>query len=290
MITACSSDDASQVDDEAGSTTNPGSGSETTSTSTSTSTTDSGSESTQSEGTDTDDSVDSLDERGLSFYAGPDYDEAVPECDPFAQDCPDGEKCVPYSTREGGTWDFNKCVPVLGDGEPGDPCVWAGAVDATDDCGASSICWNATEVEGQLVGTCAPLCGGTALEPICAPGTTCLITNDASITICQPTCDPLAQDCGEGLGCYWLFPDFFCIFTAAVNLSIGEPCHHLNDCTPGNTCVDLFELPGCDGACCTSWCDLSDPVCSLAQTECVAFFDVGEAPAGLEQLGVCALP
>jgi hypothetical protein len=35
-----------------------------------------------------------------SFYAGPeiDYGGGPYGCDPWVQDCPDGEKCVPYST------------------------------------------------------------------------------------------------------------------------------------------------------------------------------------------------
>src|SRR5262245_29604034 len=45
---------------------------------------------------------------------------AVSECDPWAQDCPEGEKCVAYGST-GGNWDANKCVLVTGDGQQGDP-------------------------------------------------------------------------------------------------------------------------------------------------------------------------
>src|SRR5262245_45731356 len=52
---------------------------------------------------------------------------AVAECDPFAQDCPEGEKCVAYGST-GGELDANKCVPITGSGMPGDPCIYGGNV------------------------------------------------------------------------------------------------------------------------------------------------------------------
>src|SRR5690606_441875 len=65
--------------------------------------------------TDTDDGSEDTSVTTGSFYAGPDIDfGSNSECDPFEQDCPEGEKCVAYAST-GGNWDANKCVPINGD-------------------------------------------------------------------------------------------------------------------------------------------------------------------------------
>ncbi|HVI01649.1 MAG TPA: hypothetical protein VM869_23195 [Enhygromyxa sp.] len=211
-------------------------------------------------------------------------------CDPFAQDCPDGEKCVPYASV-GGSWDANKCVPILGDGATGQPCVSAGKVEATDDCDASGVCWNYAEVDGELVGFCQPFCVGTPDNAECPAGWHCQLYGDGSRTICELRCDPLAQDCAEGFGCYWMGNEFWCALTTA-NIPAGEPCGYFEDCAPGHLCLSARVFPSCAGsACCTSYCDvgLGDGQCdAVPGTECVAFFE--EAPVGQENVGYCGLP
>ncbi len=103
-------------------------------------------------------------------------------CDPFAQDCPEGEKCVAYAST-GGQLDSNKCVPVGGEQQAGEPCIYGGVVEATDDCDALANCW---DVDAQLQGTCAAFCMGTADSPSCPPGTSCLIAFDGSVNLCLP--------------------------------------------------------------------------------------------------------
>jgi hypothetical protein len=221
----------------------------------------------------------------------PDNEDLIVEdtCDPWAQDCPAGEKCVPYSS-DGGPWNANKCVLVMGDGQPGDTCTWGGISEATDDCGADSHCWDVMDVDGQLQGVCTSFCDGTADDPLCGPETACLIANDGSINLCVATCDPLIQDCGAGLGCFWANDNFQCIFTAGDILS-GEPCGYINDCAPGNLCATADVLPSCNGsACCTPFCDLTSPTCVDPDTECSAFFEEGTAPPNYESVGVCIIP
>lgn len=214
---------------------------------------------------------------------------AVSECDPFMQDCPEGEKCVPYGST-GGNWDANKCVPVTGDGAAGDPCTWGGIVEATDDCDAASLCWDVMDVDGMLIGVCTEFCQGTADDPICPPGTSCLIANEGSITACITSCDPLLQDCNQGLGCFWAGNDFQCIFTTQ-DIAEGEACGFINDCQPGNFCAAADALPACNGsACCAAFCDMGDPVCGINGTECVEFFEPGMAPPGQDMVGVCISP
>lgn len=256
-----------------------------------TTTTDESSSGTTGESGDTTETEDSTSDDSLSFV--PEFDVPGHHCDSFAQDCPPGEKCVPYSSDGSSTWNANKCVPVLGDQQPGEACTWAGIVAATDDCDATSLCWDVMDVDGELIGRCAAFCQGSADRPECPPPFQCIINGDSTINLCISTCDPLVQDCAAGLGCFWTNADFQCILTDG-ELPTGEPCGSINDCAPGNLCVDTAALPSCvSWACCTAYCDLTvgDAGC-VAQpgTVCTAFFDEGFAPPGHEDVGVCVLP
>jgi hypothetical protein len=211
------------------------------------------------------------------------------ECDPFAQDCPDGEKCVPYALG-GGNWNALKCVPVTGDQAVGESCTYAGTVESTDDCDAASFCWNADQ-EGM--GTCHLFCTGTADNPECPADSYCALASDGVITLCIPTCDPILQDCNEGFACYWGNNDFVCIFTTQ-DIPPGDPCGFVNDCVEGTGCIDATFVPGCVGAaCCSPFCQLGadDQACAvLPGTTCVSFFEDGMAPPGKEHIGMCLSP
>ncbi|PRP96533.1 hypothetical protein ENSA5_36090 [Enhygromyxa salina] len=211
----------------------------------------------------------------------------VSECDPWTQDCPDGEKCVAYGST-GGNWDANKCVQVLGDGQPGDPCTYNGTVESTDDCGEDTWCWNVNE---DNLGTCTSLCTGSPDDPICEPGYGCSIANEGSITLCLLACDPLLQDCPGTDSCFYDFSgNFVCAF-ATQDLAEGETCGFINDCVGGTVCLAAEVHPECAGAsCCAAFCDVSDPTCLIAGTECQAFFEEGTAPPGYEDVGVCIIP
>lgn len=215
-------------------------------------------------------------------------------CDVWWQDCPEGEKCVPYSNDGSQNWNDYKCVPVQGDQAPGEPCTSGGIVEATDDCDATSICFDTQEVDGMLVGTCHAQCTGSPADPMCPDGSSCLLPAEGTLTLCLPQCDPLAQDCPAGDGCYWTGYDFYCVVTLEEGIPTGQPCGYTNDCEPGNQCVEASYLPGCaDASCCTSYCDLSlgDADCAAQPgSACTGFFLEGEVPAGFENVGVCVLP
>lgn len=215
-------------------------------------------------------------------------DEDIPQanaCDIWAQDCPEGEKCAAYAM--GDTWDSTKCVPIMGDGVAGDECTYDGAVAGTDTCALGHFCYY-TNMDG--VGTCIPLCTGSPDDGMCPQGFNCSISNDGSLILCVYSCNPVLQDCEpEGTGCFWDGALFNC--DPAGDIPTNEPCAYINDCLPGHVCVDAASLPGCAGsACCSSFCDLTDPMCSVMGTECVSFFDEGTAPPGLENTGLCILP
>src|SRR5690606_32572673 len=157
-------------------------------------------------------------------------------------------------------------------------------------CDASSVCWNARDDgSGSLVGTCFPFCTGTIDNPMCDDASqSCRVVNDGVITICLPRCDPLLQECEDGLGCYWSGTSgtFQCIITAG-GIPSGEPCGFNNDCNPGNFCAVASALESCNGAaCCAVFCDLTeDPGPCMAPLECISFFEEGTAPPEYENLG-----
>lgn len=207
------------------------------------------------------------------------------ECDVFMQDCMAGEKCVPYASG-GGSWDANKCVPVMGDGMVGEACFYSGVVEATDDCDENSACW---DVNDQGVGTCTAFCSGTPMAPICAAGTSCLQGNNGSIAFCVEGCNPITQECPMGEGCFWANDAFACVFTGG-DIPTGESCGFINDCAAGNMCVSGESLPNCAGNnCCAAFCDLDCGmgVCAEPGTQCVPFFEMGQAPVGSADVGVC---
>jgi hypothetical protein len=178
---------------------------------------------------------------------------------------------------------------VLGDAAPGETCNYDGVVEATDDCDAASHCWDVMDVDGELMGVCAPFCMGSYDQPVCPRGTSCLIANDQSITLCIKTCDPFLQDCGPGLACFQVNGHFNCIFTGDDPEPPGQPCRFM-DCSPGQYCAFAELVPGCEAsACCTPYCDLDgDANCdALPGTSCVPFFEPGMAPSGYEHIGVC---
>jgi hypothetical protein len=213
-------------------------------------------------------------------------------CDPFAQDCPDGEKCVPHASS-GGDLDDNKCVPVLGDQAPGEACTYGGPVESTDDCDATSFCWDMNE---GGTGICRSFCTGTIDMPACPDNYFCTITSAGTITLCFPTCDPVAQDCDvDGLGCYFSGTEFTCIAPMdPPGLPPGEACEWANACEIGSLCLDAAVLPNCAGvSCCGEFCDLGlgDAQCvAVPGTVCTSFYEQGTAPEGFEHVGVCILP
>jgi hypothetical protein len=207
-------------------------------------------------------------------------------CDPWLQDCPDGEKCAAYNAGSD-TWNANKCVMLKGTAQTGDPCTYDGADFGTDDCDVGYMCYYTNE---ESVGICVPMCTGTPDNPLCEEQFNCSVSNDGSLLLCLYSCDPLLQDCSqEGAGCFWDGAQFNC--DPAGDIPTNEPCGYINDCLPGHLCLDAVALPDCSGAsCCSAWCDLADPQCLTPNTECISFYDEGTAPPGLESTGICALP
>jgi hypothetical protein len=93
----------------------------------------------------------------------------------------------------------------------------------------------------------------------------------------------------EGFEC---IPDTSGRFGAA-----GDPCAFINVCAPGLFCADASAVPGCaSDRCCAPLCDTFDPDASescdasLPGTECVPWYEPGQAPPGYENVGACIAP
>ena len=217
------------------------------------------------------------------------------ECDVFKQDCPDGQKCAAWADNSGGAWNATKCVAVIGDGAPGEPCTAPeGGVAGIDDCAFGAMCWG---VDLNNHGTCIALCTGTPQAPKCLPGFHCPLVSDGVLNLCFPTCNPLIQDCpGDDL-CL-ADPDgttFTCVLDASGDLGkTNDPCEFANACDKGLMCLETATAASaCDPrstGCCQPFCKFPGSPCPNPDQQCLQYFDPMTVPPGYESIGVCAIP
>jgi hypothetical protein len=241
---------------------------------------------------------DPTDTTGTAFIMPPDGGGGTKECDPWVQDCPPGEKCMPYSGDGDFSWESLKCTPIMENpGQTGDPCTVEGSgVSGIDSCDIGHMCWN-TDPETGL-GTCIKFCTGSPDAPSCTvPGTSCTIVNDGVLILCLPMCDPLLQDCEGGDLCIPNPQDpdsFICVLDASgPDGKEFDPCEYANACDPGLYCLNSELATECDAGsagCCLAFCDLSNPKCNGVNATCLAWYEQGMAPPGFENVGVCGLP
>ena len=213
-------------------------------------------------------------------------------CDPFAQDCPEDEKCTAFATTPGTCCvDANKCVPVTGTKVEFDPCT---RTADNDDCAKGFFCMTGSSgMTGE--GFCMRFC--SVADAASCPEGTCMSWNDGVLPICEyDGCDPLLQDCPNGVGCYPGAVDGFICTASGADVGAGndgDACQAITSCNPGLTCVGADALAGCnDASCCTPWCDTTGDAsqCPEATEECVAYFEQGMAPPEYVNVGICAIP
>jgi hypothetical protein len=226
---------------------------------------------------------------------------AMVECDLWTQDCPAGEKCMPWANDGGGSWNAAKCTPLdPAPQQPGDDCMVEGNdVSGNDNCALGSMCFSVDPETN--VGTCVPFCSGSEANPTCDDAMqVCNISNDGVLILCLNTCDPLLQDCPTGAhqvqGCYPVNEDFLCWPDFSFDMgAYADPCEFFNVCDPGLFCAVVEFVPGCAGAsgCCSEFCEvgaMNDCSGAAGGQECIAWFAEGAAPPGQELIGVCGLP
>jgi len=238
-----------------------------------------------------DDSGDSGDsDTEASFIFPPDPPAA---CDVYAQDCPSGFKC----TAEGPPPldnDSITCSPIVAEpDQAGESCqVLVQGHFGPDTCDIGLFC---DDVDPQTgIGTCAVMCQGSAGQPVCDADSECFGYD--KIPLCVPHCDPLLQDCPAGDSCQYAGVDFVCLQVVDLPANqLFEGCGGDWYCASGLSCADTEAAEECvlggDGpGCCSPYCDLNSPDCPGVGQQCRPYYEPGDAPPGLENVGVCALP
>jgi hypothetical protein len=176
----------------------------------------------------------------------------------------------------------------------GEACfVVDSGVSGVDNCEAGAMCW---DTDAENTGYCVAMCTGTLYEPMCIEGTHCVITAEASLTLCLPICDPAYGSCyPEDQLCVWTGAWFDCVpDKSGVEGQAHDACTGLDACDPGLVCATSSAAVECDvnmPGCCEPFCFLNAPnECPGEGQICVPFFMEGEAPAGLEHVGFCSVP
>ena len=223
---------------------------------------------------------------------GVDLGGSEQECDPWEQDCPEGEKCSWYFD---GYEPATRCIPIAPEPKmPGEKCQveedqWSGI----DDCQAGSVC---EFVDENGNGICVELCEGSPEDPTCAdPDAMCQLCNDECASLCLPTCDPLEPTCHEGQVCTPTVDGPFVCTPGGSNDGVGgfgDTCEYANECENGFACVQAELVPGCKGTfCCTVYCDLNEDMPCPEELECMPWENKNEnIPDEYKDVGVCTLP
>lgn len=235
------------------------------------------------------------------FYGScPDGGSVSIECDVWVQDCPVGEKCMPWANDGGLAWNATTCSPLSLEPQGlGEQCAVEGSgVSGFDDCDIGSMCWDVDPMTNQ--GRCVAFCTGDEAHATCTdPAMSCAILVENVIPVCLPVCDPNAQACSVQQACYPLNDTFACLPDAGAEMgSYGEACEFVNVCDPGWFCGSPDGVPDCAGSfgCCSEFCNLLAPEPDLQCTgqpqgqACVPWYEDGHAPPGLEDVGACLIP
>lgn len=143
-------------------------------------------------------SNDASSESGHCGFVGcEDVGDSSFECSLWRQDCPPGEKCAPWASGGGSSWNGMRCVATAPNpDQPGEPCTTAGAVaSGLDSCDVGSMCRDVDATTGT--GRCVPHCTGTDSAPTCAdPMRRCHVWGNGVLALCTAWCDPLESDTG----------------------------------------------------------------------------------------------
>jgi hypothetical protein len=236
---------------------------------------------------------------GAVETCGPSGGAGSRKCDPWAQDCREGCKCAPYSGDGDSSWDSLKCVPVMPNaGGHGEGCtVERGGVSGIDSCAEGYMCWRVDPETGM--GECVEQCKGTPDQPYCTEEwDSCLVSGDGVLALCLPGCHPLMQEmCSSDEMCV---PDpgdpdgFICVIDGSGDEGqVFDVCEYANACDPGLLCANPVLAEECEPmapGCCLPFCDLGAPSCPGVGQECLAWYEEGQAPPKLADVGVCGIP
>ena len=217
-----------------------------------------------------------------------------PECDKFLQDCPEGQKCAAWAEGGGGSYNAVKCVPVMGDKQPGEECFAPeGGTSGLDDCAEGVMCWN---VDENNMGVCVALCSGNPEAPVCPDDGPCTLDGNGALNLCFTNCDPLVQDCvGDDL-CIPNGEGFTCVLDGSGDEGqVNDICEFANACDKGLVCLDpVVASSACDPrafGCCQPFCEFPGGGCPNPDQACVQWYDPVELPPDSPKLkyGICKI-
>jgi len=222
-------------------------------------------------------------EECCAFLCEPDGGWGDADCDLWAQDCPRGDKCMPWANDGGAIWTATRCSPLdAAPGGVGEPChVEGSGVSGFDDCALGSMCWGVDPDTNE--GTCVGFCEGSEANPQCPDGLACFIGFEGALVLCLPPCDPLAPECGADACVFDEYSgDFWCVPALHVGETYyGEPCGDTPfACGSDYVCVSGENVANCEGHCCTTICDPAAPnTCPEAE--------FGQTCLPLGEIGYC---
>jgi hypothetical protein len=225
------------------------------------------------------------------YDAGPPCAERTEaNCDP-AQDCGCGAglRCAQvYESLD--PWTVHTACVAVGTHPIGAGC----AVDATtriDDCVGGAVC---------LSNGCQALCH-VAADAECASNEACMavagyFADRPGIGACHRICDPLAQNCSAGEGCFYDTRRRIGVCATIQNDPStgtiggqGDPCQAANSCERGTACLFL-DPQSPTGNRCATYCDPSstNPCAPLGGSLTCKSLDALYPNAGLPvTLGLC---
>lgn len=215
------------------------------------------------------------------------------ECSLLDQDCPEGEKCMPWANDGGPIWNATRCAPLDSDpAQYGESCLVDGSgVSGLDDCALGLMCFNVDPKTNE--GECAALCSGAEGDPLASllcddPGLSCIVINSV-LPICAMECDPVTPTCDSGQACHVSGGGFICGAIPDSAVAEGEPCEGVTGCEAGLMCAygpafDCSAEPG--QGCCAATCDATSPAPCPGGGDCIPWFPT-PAPEGYEHVGVC---
>lgn len=189
-------------------------------------------------------------------------------CDLSTQNCPSGSSCMVYNQQGAAQCFAGECDLVtqncagangctyaqLPDGGVGRACMPAGTATEGQTCSQTVACGKGLLCLG---GKCSRLCytdanctgGGQCIGGVTVPGSPEIPLTCVTLT----SCDPLAQNCQAGEGCYLTQTGPACVTAGTV--PAGQACSQTSgNCTPGNIC--LLPAGGGTTGTCNKLCNL----------------------------------
>ncbi|MEM7156058.1 MAG: hypothetical protein AAF799_24610 [Myxococcota bacterium] len=208
------------------------------------------------------------------------------ECDLEEQDCPEGEKCMPWANDGGNEWNATRCTPLADNPQDaGEQCnVEGSGTSGIDNCDIDALCWQVDPATN--IGTCYSLCGSDGMCD--QPERTC-VGFPGDVPLCVEPCDPTASACEDGQGCFLLGSRFICQDPLDPPVALGEPCEGPTACEPGLLCAYDIELQcGAEAGqgCCAPVCDVTDEEPCGVGAVCDPWFRFAPPPE-LSHVGVC---